>query len=311
MKYHKTKDLTNYSNCYIATELMIAEAKQLRQAGGECISIIWTLHTKCIEEAWTRRYALSTPNEVAMMKMVRVLLVASVMLFASAAFADEKSDLYRKGIAAVNAGDTISAADAFCTSAKIDSGYLDATAQCATYKPLAERTLSRYKITYVDGLSAMQAGDYATAQKKFENVKGGQFAEQAKEKLAEIAILKHQDLEEGKANLAQLLHIGDSGAMFEVKCAHNRQFDERSSNEIPSLTSYFCAGWIKGATQESFGSEGKRVEGSCPPIELTIGQETQLLLQYIKDHPERKDSSAALLLKSTLQKAFPCERAKK
>jgi outer membrane protein assembly factor BamD (BamD/ComL family) len=123
------------------------------------------------------------------MKMVRVSLLAiCVMLFASAAFADDKADLYRKGTEAVNAGDAISAADAFCALTKVDPAYQDAAAQCAIYKSVAEKVLNRYKTNYAYGLTALEARDYATAEKEFEKVKGGQLAEQAKQRLAEIAL---------------------------------------------------------------------------------------------------------------------------
>jgi hypothetical protein len=252
-------------------------------------------------------------------------LLIFTLLCSSAALADKKDELYFMGMAYVNAGDALSARDAFCAIAKVDPGYKDASAQCQTYSPLAEKTLFRYKQQYADGMAALQHGDYATAEIKFRNVKAGDLAEHAREKLAEIPLLKAQDQREAdersaaatqasavahKKEYDQVLHMGDSGANFVAACSNVGDFDESRFYGTASPAAYFCAGWIKGAAQEGISAEGKTVEGSFPPIDLTIGQETQLLLRYVSDHPESKDSSAASLLKIALQKAFPCERAK-
>jgi hypothetical protein len=122
----------------------------------------------------------------------RVLTSASLLALLMAtplAFADQKDDLYKKGQAAVNAGDSIAARDAFC-ALPADYSNGDAGTQCKTYTDAANRTLTRYKINFGEGNDAMAKGDYATAEAKFHNVKAGEYAEQAKQKLQEIVKLK-------------------------------------------------------------------------------------------------------------------------
>src|SRR6478736_2851930 len=110
------------------------------------------------------------------------VLTSAGLIFAMAlsmplAFADQKDDLYKKGNDAVSAGDSVAASNAFCA---LPADYKDAGAQCATYKPLAEKRLTQYKVNYSNGMQALQAGDFNTAEIEFKKVKYGDYAEQAK-----------------------------------------------------------------------------------------------------------------------------------
>ena len=126
-------------------------------------------------------------------------LILGLLLAAPLAFADQKDDLYKKGKAAEAAGDSIAARDAFCALPADFNG--DAGTNCTTYKAAAERTLNRYKLNYAEGVTLMGDGKLDEAAAKFRTVKAGDFAEQAKAKLTEIAQKKQQL--DAAANAAQ------------------------------------------------------------------------------------------------------------
>ena len=113
----------------------------------------------------------------------------ALLLAAPLAFADKNDDTYAKGQKAVNDGDSVAASNAFCS---LPADFKDAGAQCAQYKPLAEKKLNLYKLNYSNGMQALQSGDYATAETEFKKVKYGEYAEQAKQRLVEIPGLKQK-----------------------------------------------------------------------------------------------------------------------
>lgn len=126
-------------------------------------------------------------------------LFLALLLAAPFALADQKDDLYKKGTDAVNNGDSVAAAAAFCA---LPADFKDSGAQCSQYKPLADKALFRYKQNYADGQQALQAGDFATAEIKFKNVKGGDFYSQAQKMLADIPNLKAKAAEAANAGQA-------------------------------------------------------------------------------------------------------------
>src|SRR6185312_11033581 len=142
-------------------------------------------------------------------------LFLALLLAAPFAAADQKEDNYNKGMAAINAGDSVAAANAFCAA----GDYKDAVAQCATYKPLAERRLNQYKLNYSAGLQAFQAGDYATAETEFKKVKYGDYVDQAKARLAEIPGLKAKAAE--AANAGQVAEAANQQKLNQGTSAFN------------------------------------------------------------------------------------------
>ncbi len=126
-------------------------------------------------------------------------LFLALLLAAPFALADQKDETYNKGQAAVNAGDSVAAAAAFCA---LPADFKDSGAQCSTYKPLADKALFRYKQNYADGQAALQAGNFDLAEQKFKNVKAGDFYNLAQQKLAEIPGLKAKAQEAANAGQA-------------------------------------------------------------------------------------------------------------
>ena len=128
-----------------------------------------------------------------------VLLVLA--LCAPLAFADQKDDLYKKGSDAA-ATDPFAARDAFCKLKDLDPTFKDAATQCTTYTQIADRTAFRYKTNFMDGMNALNSGDFATAETKFKNVKGGDYFDKAQQKLAELPGLKAKAQEAANAGAA-------------------------------------------------------------------------------------------------------------
>ncbi len=143
-------------------------------------------------------------------------LFLALLLAAPFAFGDQKEDTYNKGQAAVNNGDSVAAATAFCS---LPADYKDSGAQCSTYKPLADKALFRYKQNYAEGQAALQSGDFATAEIKFKNVKAGDFYNQAQQKLAEIPALKAKAQE--AANSSQAAETANKNKLDQGTSAFN------------------------------------------------------------------------------------------
>lgn len=239
-----------------------------------------------------------------------LLLSLCVLVFSVSAFAasnEAKKDLYNKGIDAVNRGDAITARDAFCEVARRDNEYHDAQQQCVDYSSIAERALMRYKINYAQGVTLLAEARYDEAEAKFRAVRAGEYAESAQRKLQEARSLKASQATAQQQDFDRLMHLGDSGANFLASCDGNEQFEERNRNAQQSTQSMFCGGWIRGATQalrtQTIAATGHDV---CMPSSVTVGQQTKLLLQYIKNHPGEKDVTASDLLSKALKGAYPC-----
>jgi hypothetical protein len=240
-----------------------------------------------------------------------------ILVFSTSAFAannEGKKDLYNKGIEAVNRGDAITARDAFCEVARRDNEYHDAQQQCMDYSSIAEKALMRYKINYAQGMTFLAEARYDEAEAKFRTVRAGEYAESAQRKLQEARSLKASQSTSQQEDFDRLMHLGDSGANFLASCDGNEQFEERNRNAQPSAQSaqqntrsMFCGGWIRGATQalrtQTIAATGHDV---CMPSSVSVGQQTRLLLQYIKNHPDDKDVNASDLLSKALKGAYPC-----
>jgi hypothetical protein len=167
-----------------------------------------------------------------------LLVLLTVTTAAPFAHADKKDDLYIKGNAAVNAGDSIGARDAFCQLAKDDPEYKDAKAQCGTYTAEATRTLNRYNQNYLEGLQLMQDGKYDQAEFKFRNVKPpSPRVTDAQGKLGEIVKLK----EKANADAAAAKNNADQDAQMKGKLdqgvdAYNRGDFNAAKSSLGAIT---------------------------------------------------------------------------
>lgn len=241
-----------------------------------------------------------------------VLLLLAVLCSAAttSAFAvkdDDKRELYRKGMDAVNAGDSISARDAFCSLAGRDSKYADAATECAVYAPLAQRTLNRYKIDYAEGVTLLASYRYDEAELKLKNVRAGEYAEQAQKKLNQIPAMRATHATTPETDFERMLHVGDSGANFQAVCDGNEQFERVNRADQHTTESLFCGGWVRGASQavrlQVVSANTREV---CMPPAITVGQQTKILLRYIQKHPQEKDLSATELFTKALKETYPC-----
>ncbi len=71
----------------------------------------------------------------------------------------------------------------------------------------------------------------------------------------------------------------------------------------------FCLGYITGVTDiEGLDSavypERRR---SCVPENVTNGQARDVVVKYLKDHPEERHLQAAILVAKAMGQAFPCK----
>jgi hypothetical protein len=48
-------------------------------------------------------------------------------------------------------------------------------------------------------------------------------------------------------------------------------------------------------------------EKTCPPDGITVRQVEDLIVKYLRDHPELRHHSAPSLARTALQQAFPCK----
>lgn len=238
------------------------------------------------------------------------LVLSLLVAFPASAFAaknDEKRELYNKGMQAVNNGDAINARDAFCQLAHRDNNFYDVQQQCLIYDMAAQRLLMRYKINYAEGLTLLAEARYDEAAIKLRNVKSGDYAVAAQQKLAEIPKIKAAQENSPQAEFDRLLHLGDSGANFQQMCDGNERFEDTARAEQHSTRSLFCGGWVRGTSQAlRLQMVSASSHDVCLPQAITVGKQTTLLLRYIQKHPSEKDAPATDLLNRALRDAYPC-----
>jgi hypothetical protein len=205
-------------------------------------------------------------------------LLLGLVLAAPMAFADQKDDTYKRGMDAVNKGDSIAARDAFCSLPK---DYSDAAAQCTTYTDAANRTLTRYKINFSDGNDLIAAGKLDEAAIKFRTIKAGDYVEQAKAKLIEIDRLKKQQAD---ANAA---------------AQQNAQAEQASKAKLDQGNNAFNSGdfnTAKSVLQQVTGShqsEAQSVLGKIKAYENAITQGNAF--SVAKDYNSAKNAYAEAL----------------
>jgi hypothetical protein len=71
----------------------------------------------------------------------------------------------------------------------------------------------------------------------------------------------------------------------------------------------FCLGYITGASDVD-GMDGATFperRHSCVREEVTNGQLKDVVVKYLKDHPEERHLLAAILVVKAQAKAFPCK----
>ena len=191
--------------------------------------------------------------------------------------------------------------------AKKDPEYKDAAAKCQSNTDAAQRMLLRYKMDYAEGMSAMQKHDYDSAAMKFRLVTQGEFAEQAKAKLAEIDQLKAQHAKQQSTELVETLSIGSTAGSFKYVCGRSAEFEKVSTHDEQSTRAYFCAGWVRGVSDLLRQQQSKLTAKTfCLPAEASVGDQTTALLKYITENPKQSDKPTAAALDAALRKAYPC-----
>jgi hypothetical protein len=66
--------------------------------------------------------------------------------------------------------------------------------------------------------------------------------------------------------------------------------------------SFVCAGYVQGLT------DALDVRGTiCTPAGITVGQAMDVVVNYLRAHPQYRQISASLLAGAALGEAFPCK----
>jgi hypothetical protein len=71
----------------------------------------------------------------------------------------------------------------------------------------------------------------------------------------------------------------------------------------------FCLGYVVGATDVDSmdGAAFPERRRSCAPDNVTNGQQRDIVVKYLKEHPEERHILAAILVVKAMAKAFPCK----
>ena len=104
------------------------------------------------------------------------LLLAALLLTAPA-FAGKDED-YNAAQAAAAAGKAVEAARLFC---KLDPGFKDAKMMCGIMQKEAQKELQKNEDRFQEGMKAFQEGRFEDAKQKFQNVRTGPRADEAKQ----------------------------------------------------------------------------------------------------------------------------------
>jgi hypothetical protein len=236
-----------------------------------------------------------------------IFVITCLVTSSFAAKNDDKKALYSKGMQAVNAGDAITARDSFCELAGRDRGYYDSAQQCQIYADASQRLMMRYKINYGEALTLLAQDRFEEASTKLRNVKGGDYAVLAQQRLAEIPNLKAMRSNSQESIFERMMHVGDSGTNFAALCDGNEDFEQRNRGDQHSTQSLFCGGWVRGASQAVRSQLVTATSHDvCIPQTVTVGQQTRILLRYIAKHQQEKELAANELLTRAMREAFPC-----
>jgi tetratricopeptide (TPR) repeat protein len=104
-------------------------------------------------------------------------LLLAALLVAAPAFAS-KDDDYKAAQAAASAGKAEEAARLFC---QLDPGFKDAGMMCGIMKKEAQKEVQKNEDRFQEGLKAFNEGRFDDAKQKFQNVRTGPRAEEAKQ----------------------------------------------------------------------------------------------------------------------------------
>ena len=91
---------------------------------------------------------------------------------------------------------------------------------------------------------------------------------------------------------------GRTGRGFSV----GNKLYSRCSSPNNSLEHVYCLGYVAGAT-DSLQMDGH----ICVPDNVTVAQAVDVVMKYLRDHPEDRHFLAPSLADLALRQAFPCK----
>jgi Rap1a immunity proteins len=78
---------------------------------------------------------------------------------------------------------------------------------------------------------------------------------------------------------------------------------QKCDNAANSSESSFCAGYVAGITDAL-----QRSRTVCLPKHVTVRQARDIIIKYLRNHPEERHYSAASEIALALKQAFPCDQ---
>ncbi len=69
-----------------------------------------------------------------------------------------------------------------------------------------------------------------------------------------------------------------------------------------------CAAYLEGVadTYEGYANDASPASGICKPYQVTSAQFRQIVLRYIRSHPEARSHAAPRVVVEALRGAYPC-----
>jgi hypothetical protein len=84
--------------------------------------------------------------------------------------------------------------------------------------------------------------------------------------------------------------------------AHDGNYLWANCDSREDAKQLYCLAYITGV------SDAVRIAGSfCPPDNATYGQSKDVVIKYLRDHPEERHYAAAFLVGYALGSVFPCK----
>ena len=106
--------------------------------------------------------------------------------------------------------------------------------------------------------------------------------------------------------IAAGIHFSDGNHLQEVCNEAIKLFDSTGNADV--FTAGTCLGYLRATNDmyEIMAKDSKRT--ICIPPEISGKQLTRIVVKYLREHPERLQDIASLLVFEAFKESFPCSR---
>jgi Rap1a immunity proteins len=105
-------------------------------------------------------------------------------------------------------------------------------------------------------------------------------------------------------------HIWDSGNSFIAVCGVDADKAVAELTDAELHATRACIPYLRGVDDGISAGTALGRAPFCPPAHVTNGQMEQVLVKYIREHPEKAHYLTAVLYLAAMEKAFPCSGKK-